>query len=82
MKTQKERAEQFEIFNASYNRILAKIQKLLNSKDSMKLKEMTQILNTFEKEPNTHKKVIDMLNDYNNKINHIQSVFTKHKIDN
>ena len=27
------------------------------------------------------KKVIDMLNDYNNKINHIQSVFTKHKID-
>ena len=63
MKTQKERAEQFEIFNASYNRILTKIKKLINSKDSQKLKQMTQILNTFEKEPNIHKKVIDMFGD-------------------
>lgn len=82
MKAQKEKAEQYEIFNTSYNRILSKIKKLINSKDSQKLKEMTQILKIFEKEPNEHKKVIDMLNDYNNKLSHIQSVFTKHKISN
>lgn len=51
---------------------------LITSKDSKKLNEMSSLLQAFEKDPDTHQKVIMLMKDYQEKMNHIQTILSKH----
>lgn len=70
--------EKYEKFIENYNIILSKLKNLANSKDSKKLNEISSLLKAFEKDPNTHQKLMKLMKDYQDKMNHIQTILAKH----
>ena len=40
--------------------------------------EISSILQAIEKDPDTHQKVIMLMKDYQNNMNHIQTILSKH----